>query len=1569
MKVHVSRTSAVVVIMMLIITSSWTMVLQPSENIINELSEEESHLDPDPSVNRPTRAGTPWPMHRNNPIHTAYTPDSGPITDEVLWVNYPLGKTLGSPAVVDDKVFIGSGNGMNAFYIENGSLAWRTPTYNVVPGGYGLTSAPAYSNGFIYFGGDGFYCLYENNGTVKWFVDTPHQNWGDGTPTVANGKVFIPGSDRKLYCLDEDDGTIIWTFQTGSGGSANYGLYAAPAVVNGFVYLAACDWILYQINETQPTITASAYNTFTMNYASYSTPVVVNNRVFVGCGYTGTSTNNRFYCLDANDLSFIWEFYPGSSTSFFSSAGYYNNRVYIGSLDGNLYCLDATSPSANVLWQYYIGPTWCSPAITNDRLYIGSRSNVFYCFNLSQTSGSEEYYWIFNALDQVNSSPAVMDGRVYVGFGWEDSSNGGVYCFGPPPVPPSVDSIQIEDQPGGIGNPILDQTIDVGVQITGYAAAYNGTDYLYDIEVEWMVANGSGANASTSPTNSVDSSDFYSGFFGGTATWTADDGLGHIYQVEFTIRDPAVEYISIVDTENIGSSEIMDQIVDVGFTKKGYAASFNITTGYMGDVIVNWSVQNTTSSAFTSPSQATNSTFNASLLGGIATWIADDGKGHTDEVEFTIRDPTVDDILIVDTEGIGSSEITGKTVDVGYTIVGYAAGFNDTAGYIGDVPVNWYVVNTSGAEGFTSPTSGPNSILNVSFKNGTVEWIADYGGGHTDSVVFSVRKPTVDYIIIRTGSKGTGSWVGDSTYIFGTTDTFYAGGYNNTAGWIEDVDAEWESDNQPVGNVSMGPSNSTTFSAINNGTCNITATYDKFSNTTGVISVINYTIDYIIIRDSPGGEGSVVEDMNFAVGGTATFYAAAYNESSGYLGDVGVEWESSNETIAIVTSPGISTLFTAQFIGGECNVTATYDSLISNVTGTLTVLDAEINYILITNAPNGDEISTVYLNVNETITVYASSYNESTSLYLGLVEVNWDQFPAIGSFNLPTGSSTTFRAGMSGGTTSINATYTSLGLWDNFTLVINDPTVDYIQIRDESGGLGDVISQASFTLGDIVSDTYYCAGYNYTADYIDDMSANWVVIGNIGTVIPSSGTSTQFTATTAGSGEITASYNGKSTSADITIYPEPDLTPPAAPTGLRVRQVATGGALSLTWNPNTDADLAGYNIYRSTTNGTGYEKVNTELVTETQFPNTGLINGVTYYFYITAVDDAPTPNESPPSDTVDNVCDVDTDGDGVYDNNDDDDDNDGLSDSEEADIQTDPKNPDTDGDGYNDAEDEAPLDPHKHQKEDPPPDAPTGLVVTPLSSGDALNISWDANTEEDLAGYNLFRSLLPDREFERLNNDVITSEYYVDSSLTSGVKYYYYVVAVDTTSQISDPSEKISGVPDIDTDSDGKLNYEDDDDDNDGLTDSEEEDMGTDPLREDSDGDGYIDSEDFYPLNAGKWEKSKEEDFNVLLLLIPIILIVILLLFFILTKKRKPEEVPPPISAPERVLPPPPAGYVQKKETPVIEQKEMPLPQEEEESPLPDDEEFPTPEDKKELLSPEDEEEPFDEDALPPPDD
>lgn len=84
---------------------------------------------------------------------------------------------------------------------------------------------------------------------------------------------------------------------------------------------------------------------------------------------------------------------------------------------------------------------------------------------------------------------------------------------------------------------------------------------------------------------------------------------------------------------------------------------------------------------------------------------------------------------------------------------------------------------------------------------------------------------------------------------------------------------------------------------------------------------------------------------------------------------------------------------------------------------------------------------------------------------------------------------------------------------------------------------------------------------------------------------------------------------------------------PTAPTGLGA--VPGDGQVQLTWNAVSGA--TGYNVKRSTTNGGPYSNVNTTPVTATTFTNTGLTNGATYYYVITAVNAS---GESPVSTQV-----------------------------------------------------------------------------------------------------------------------------------------------------------------------------------------------------------------------------------------------------------------------------------------------------------------------------------------------
>ena len=98
-----------------------------------------------------------------------------------------------------------------------------------------------------------------------------------------------------------------------------------------------------------------------------------------------------------------------------------------------------------------------------------------------------------------------------------------------------------------------------------------------------------------------------------------------------------------------------------------------------------------------------------------------------------------------------------------------------------------------------------------------------------------------------------------------------------------------------------------------------------------------------------------------------------------------------------------------------------------------------------------------------------------------------------------------------------------------------------------------------------------------------------------------------FSPTTAGgaSGSVTVTSNAAGSPATIAL------------TGSGV--AATPHTVSLSWTASTST-VSGYNVYRSTTSGGGYSKVNGGLVGGVNYTDSSVQNGITYYYVTTAVD-------------------------------------------------------------------------------------------------------------------------------------------------------------------------------------------------------------------------------------------------------------------------------------------------------------------------------------------------------------
>jgi hypothetical protein len=78
-------------------------------------------------------------------------------------------------------------------------------------------------------------------------------------------------------------------------------------------------------------------------------------------------------------------------------------------------------------------------------------------------------------------------------------------------------------------------------------------------------------------------------------------------------------------------------------------------------------------------------------------------------------------------------------------------------------------------------------------------------------------------------------------------------------------------------------------------------------------------------------------------------------------------------------------------------------------------------------------------------------------------------------------------------------------------------------------------------------------------------------------------------------------------------------TPQQIPVSLTLSVTAASTA-ALSWNANTESDLAGYKVYQGTGSGTYGAPLTTLPKTTTSYTATGLQNGTTYFFVITSYD-------------------------------------------------------------------------------------------------------------------------------------------------------------------------------------------------------------------------------------------------------------------------------------------------------------------------------------------------------------
>jgi outer membrane protein assembly factor BamB len=143
--------------------------------------------------------------------------------------------------------------------------------------------------------------------------------------------------------------------------------------------------------------------------ASETSPLIVGKRLYIG-----TAQGNVF-CLDARTGKTIWQYHVGAPVK--GAIAYDGGKVFFGAYDGHLYSLGAAS--GKLIWTASSasdftgarGHFYSTPAVAYSRVYLGSTDGKVYAFD----EATGKLAWAHATGSYVYGSPAVYGGRVFVG--------------------------------------------------------------------------------------------------------------------------------------------------------------------------------------------------------------------------------------------------------------------------------------------------------------------------------------------------------------------------------------------------------------------------------------------------------------------------------------------------------------------------------------------------------------------------------------------------------------------------------------------------------------------------------------------------------------------------------------------------------------------------------------------------------------------------------------------------------------------------------------------------------------------------------------------------------------------------------------------------------------------------------------------------------------------------------------------------------------------------------------------------------------------------------------------------
>jgi outer membrane protein assembly factor BamB len=296
-----------------------------------------------------------------------------------------------------------------------GGVAWTFETGGAVRG------TPTVADGVVYVGSsDGrLYALDGADGTVRWRYDAGTAV--GGAPLVMDDRLVVVSRGNRIHAVRRSDGAPQWAVATGPDLPLHWGyegwdyLLPSPVFADGTLLVGSGDGHLYALDPAD----GSQRWRFRTGGRIRSAPAVVDGVAYVGSG------DGFLYAVDLHDGRERAHFrtagvdldaaeFGFDRTQIQSSPAVVDSTLYVGSRDAALYALDLNTFEAR--WTFEDGSAWvvASPAV-HDGIVYSARSSSGRVRAVDAATGRER--WMYQTGALVFSSPVVVGGTVYVGSG------------------------------------------------------------------------------------------------------------------------------------------------------------------------------------------------------------------------------------------------------------------------------------------------------------------------------------------------------------------------------------------------------------------------------------------------------------------------------------------------------------------------------------------------------------------------------------------------------------------------------------------------------------------------------------------------------------------------------------------------------------------------------------------------------------------------------------------------------------------------------------------------------------------------------------------------------------------------------------------------------------------------------------------------------------------------------------------------------------------------------------------------------------------------------------------------